>query len=253
MFYPRNTIAHVLAALSPLYFEYIRRLSKREPWWLLLIIPLFVLILLSGRRAAWIMLIISSCGYFLCLYKLGIMSLNVKKYIFLAFVSTTLAMGLVIATNNPVQNRIVETTGIFSLDYETTDKATAGRLPIWETAISVFKQNWVNGIGPRGFRHVYTEYSKPGDFWHETGVTNPHQLVLEVLAETGLIGFAGLSCFIFLLYKLFTIMPIRRETFPYVLAVFVVLFPINTSMAFYWVILVFYHLVANNSCISFNR
>ena len=37
MFYPRNTIAHVTASLSPFYFETIRRRSDRLPWlWLLL-------------------------------------------------------------------------------------------------------------------------------------------------------------------------------------------------------------------------
>ena len=233
MFYPKNTIAHLLAALSPIYFETLRRYSKRRIWLWALAVPLVVVILLSGRRAAWIMLILSIGGYTYYLYKMKETGLKTKKILLLTGVAIIISSALVIATNKPLQRRIAVTAGIFSLDYETVDRATAWRLPIWETAIAVFQDNWINGIGPRGFRHVYTKYSREDDIWHESGTTHPHQLVLEVLAETGIIGFVGILCFVFLLYRLFKNLSAFGFVFPCALAIFVVLFPVNTSMAFY--------------------
>ena len=72
---------------------------------------------------------------------------------------------------------------------------------ICQVAYSIFKEHPVNGIGPRGFRFVYHEYAKLDDDNIETKSdrlnylfslnlppTHPHLLILEVLAETGVIG-----------------------------------------------------------------
>ena len=63
MFNQTLTIGHICAAVSPLYFDSVRIYSNKSKWLWLLLIPLFVTILLSGRRGAWIMLTISSAGY----------------------------------------------------------------------------------------------------------------------------------------------------------------------------------------------
>lgn len=53
-----------------------------------------------------------------------------------------------------------------------------GRLPIWEEGLRMFEDNWLVGVGARAFATGAVE----------TG-NAPHNLVLSLLAELGLIGF----------------------------------------------------------------
>ena len=58
MFYPKNTLAHFLALLSPVYFEYIRR-HKNKYWKYICLLIYLCILLLRGKRSAWIMFL---CG-----------------------------------------------------------------------------------------------------------------------------------------------------------------------------------------------
>jgi O-antigen ligase len=233
MFYPDNTITHILAALSPLYFECIRRYSiKNRAFWVL-ILPLFAVVLLGGRRAAWIMLALSVCGYLYFLVRYTDIWRNARHYLLLIGFACLTLLALIIYINPSLQSRIETTAGLFSLDYELADQATARRLPIWETSLEIIQDNWINGIGPRGFRHVYQQYSSPDNYFHEIGTTHPHQLILEVLTETGLIGLAGLLIFALRFWRFFIVPSRLQLVYPAVLSVAIVLFPLSSSLAFY--------------------
>src|SRR5699024_10309773 len=54
LFYPKLRLGYVLAVLSPLFFEVIRRYAVNYRWAWLLIVPLILSILLTDRRVAWI-------------------------------------------------------------------------------------------------------------------------------------------------------------------------------------------------------
>jgi O-antigen ligase len=233
MFYPDNTITHVLAALSPLYFETLREYSRRFPAAWLLILPLFAVVLLGGRRAAWIMLAISVCGYLYYLYRYTDSWAVSRKRIALAALSCLLLFAALILSTPTLQERLVTTAGLFSLDYELTDQATARRLPIWMTAIEVIKHNPINGIGPRGFRHVYRDYSTPDNYFHEIGTTHPHQLVLEIAAECGLFGIAGLLFFVYLFWTRLLTPALKPVVIPAALAILIIMFPFSAGLAFY--------------------
>jgi O-antigen ligase len=233
MFYPRNTIAHILAALSPLFFESIRIYSKRYKWSWLLILPVIAVILLSGRRAAWIMLAMSLAGYSYYLFKYTSPGRAIKKKLLVVFSAGLITGLIVILSNTPLQDRILTTAGLFSLDYEAADIAMARRLPIWETAIVVFRENWINGVGPRGFRHVYQQYSDVDNFWYASPPTHPHQLLLEVAAETGLAGLTGLLLFAWLFIRLLFVRTQLPMLFPWILSVLIIIFPFSSNLAFY--------------------
>lgn len=233
IFYPEITIGLITAALSPLYFESIRVYINKVKWLWILLIPLFVVVLLSGRRAAWIMLAVSATGYMFYYLKLNRYDTFLLKKISLIGLVIVVSLGLVIASNQPLQKRLQVTTNLFSGDYNLADIAIGRRFQLWETSVNIFRDNWVNGIGPRGYRYVYQQYSDVDNYFHESGQTHPHQLILEVLTETGTIGFTGLLLFVLLFYRFIRAENLGMPLFPSLLAILTVLFPINTHMAFY--------------------
>lgn len=233
MFYPDNTITHVLAALSPLYFDTIRIYSRKYPAAWLLVMPLFAVVLLGGRRAAWIMLTISICGYLYYLCRYTDIWKSSRNQILIAATGCMALLGLLIWINKPLQDRIITTAGLFSLDYEITDQATARRLPIWETSAEVIRHHWLNGVGPRGFRYVYRQYSTEDNYFHASGTTHPHQLLLEVFVETGLIGMGGLVVFVLAFCRYFLTADRLPFVFPSLLSVLIIMFPFSTNLAFY--------------------
>ena len=248
MFYPRNTISHICAILSPICFLVI--FKNKNKWFWLSIIPLFFVVLISGRRAAWLMLGLCTLGFFIYAYS---SSLNKNKVLRLsAIISCVIGiiLSVTIMINQPTKDRFKTTLGLFSTDYTSINEATALRLPIWKTALSIFKDNSFNGIGPRGFRYIYNEYAESDDYFVKINVppTQPHLLILEVLAETGLIGIIGLM----LLYYLIFTSRKKIKNAPYELVfltpVLVSIFPFNSHMAFYgsiwssmvWLLIAFY-------------
>jgi len=233
MFYPRNTISHICSILSAICFIHIYFNLKQRKWMLISLVPLIFIILLSGRRAAWIMLFLSSLGF---LWYGFVYTASRKNFLKLtggiAFIGL-LVITTTITFHEPTNERFNVTLGLFSNDYETIDKATASRLPLWQTALTIFKQNPINGIGPRGYRHVYTKYSEPDDYWHKLTQTHPHLLILEVMAETGIIGLLGYLIIFFPLIILARQNPAKIELLPFLIPVLVAIFPFNAHMAFY--------------------
>ena len=233
MFYPKNTIAHICAGLSPLYFELIRQKYKQSPELVLLLFPLFAVILLSGRRAAWIMLAISVSGYLYYFIRTKSNASISPRKVMLIGIALMLSMLAVLTVHEPSARRLKTTMGVFSGDYTTVNEATARRLPLWQTSLYIAKKHWINGVGPRGYRLVYTNFADEDDFWKQSGQTHPHQLILEIFAETGVIGLCGLFLFSFFFYRFVRSSNLDPLVFSWAWAVVVVTFPLNTHMAFY--------------------
>ncbi len=232
MLFNKPTLGHIVAILSPLVFEYVRNHLKNPAAWLLLIGTILV-ILLSGRRVAWFMMAVAGTGY--TVYMTCVLrSVRPALLTYAAILFIVIPVGLY-HYYQPFQNRIETTLGLFSSDMETIDQATAHRLDIWVSAANVGSDHWFNGVGTRGFRHVYAEYAPDDDFWtnkHEGGPTHPHQFVLEIMAETGVVGISG---YLLVWSILFAVLRRRssRTLWPFMLALVVALFPLNAHMAFY--------------------
>ncbi|NIP49940.1 MAG: O-antigen ligase family protein [Gammaproteobacteria bacterium] len=135
--------------------------------------------------------------------------------------------------NKPLQERVDNTMQLFSGEYEKIDQATSHRLPIWKASIAIINDHWVNGIGPRGFRYSYDDYSGENDVWTGRMPAHPHQMYLEILVETGLIGLFGLLSAIGVFYFYIKRFTKISQFFPSILCMIVVIFPFNTHMAFY--------------------
>lgn len=240
-------IGHMLAVLSPIYLYWLWRMGQHR-YWAWLMVPIYIMaVLFSGARVAWIMLAV---GIALLLWQV----LWVEKYRWQW--KSTIAMILLpvigvigTMTNSELNARMTLTAGLLSGNYEQTNAATSLRLPIWKVAAKVAKDHWVNGIGPRGFRYIYPEYVPKDDFWlalkikdksgnwvnPKFGPTHPHQFLLEVASETGVIGLLG-YLFAFIYWMRLGIKTARaqlRQTLPWMAAVFIAIMPINAHMAFY--------------------
>ena len=232
-FYPELTIGHVLAGLSALYFESLRRRSAQRPWMWLLVIPLYVVVFDCGRRSVWFMLALNTLGFVIYHISVARYRRRLMTQLILGGLIVALVLGVVLATQDSVQRRVHKTLGLFSTDITQIDKATSNRVDIWKVAWHIYTKNWINGIGPRGFRDVYRDYAARGNLFYDTSQTHPHMVLLEILAESGSIGLAGYLFFLYLLVRNTRRYINDKTCFACFLSLFTATFPINSHVAFY--------------------
>ena len=195
MFYPKLRLGIIVAVLVPVALEAARNVNRDSlfPW--LLLIPFTVVVLLSGRRSAWLMLIIGLSAYL----PLVVLTLSSRaRYIITgALCVAVLLVGTVYLKSPDINRRIDLLTGMLSSEY-LAEKATSRRTPIWDTAWNMYQDNWVNGVGPRGFRYAYRAHADEDNYFvrqGQDGQTHPHMVFLEIAVETGAIGLAGFILF----------------------------------------------------------
>ena len=219
----------VLASLAPfLLHAGARRFG--QPGWLAAAVALGIVVLLAGARAAWI-------TYALVLLFSGWRALGAKRLAGV-FVFGAVALGVLTATVPQVRERIVRTTSALTADEEGVDVALSGRARIWGAAACMAREHWFNGVGARGFRYAFPACDpRPGERpeWGAGPALHAHQVVLEILSETG--GF-GLLCWLAgaaLAWRAwrFASREAREHARPAMLALGVTVFPLNTHLAFY--------------------
>lgn len=258
MFYPRNTIAHICSILFAYSFFAVYQYANKYKWLWLSLIPIFFVVFVSGRRAAWVMLALSTFGFFIYLYLCAENKKQILKLTGIITLAVSIVLGSTLILHKPTNERFQVTMGLFSGNIDIIDIATARRLPIWETAYANFKANPINGIGPRGYRFVYKDYVSPeNNYW--ANQTHPHLLILEIMAETGGLGVLGYLIVFYLLIN----GALRRKSlikeFPFLLPVLIALFPFNAHMAFYgsiwssmiwWLIAIYFSNIRLNEAIN---
>lgn len=233
VFYPSPRIGIVLAILSPVYFEALRQLSLKSRWAWLLLLPLIAVILLGGSRSSWILFVASIAGY--GAYHIAIaQGLRWTSWL----VRGAAVMGLAIFMVMQVgwlEQRVRQAFGIISGDYEVANIASSNRLPLWNMALNMASQNWLNGVGVRAFHYAYDDYAAEGDPFRGLDPGHPHLLALEIVAETGAIGVIGYL--LFLGYLLKKIMALKRSAsshaMPWGIAVIIAAFPLSAGIPFY--------------------
>lgn len=227
-----------VALLLPLGLVGVQRFL---PAWLLPVFLLLTLtlIVLSGKRAAWVATLVELAGF--AAYYLLRGRLALQRALLLGG-GLCIAVGFAYSSSEWVQERSEVFAQAFQeRDYATLNRASGKRLPIWETAVRMGQSHWVNGVGPRGFRFAYPEYASASDHWAKpdglggTRVSHAHQLLLELWAETGSLGILGYLVFCFLLVRLWwrASPACRYRALPFAIALLGVLFPINSHQAWY--------------------
>ena len=248
-------IGYVLAIFAPLILEAVRR-SRRRWWWSpVFLVPVFLVILLSGSRTAWGALAIGTAGYLLILIRWPNRQAPArgrwKSSGVAAVLGPAILVGAVGAFAWPgsterilkaVEPRVESLSGLWSGDREQFERAVTWRLSIWITAANMWSTHWVNGVGPRGFRYAYGQFSPEDDYYlrHEkmySAATGPHMQILEIAAETGVIGILG-----YIILAVVFLAQLRRVprdaimcVYPYALTLIVALFPFTGHLGFYGV------------------
>ena len=220
----------VLAALSPFALDAAAR-RFHAIGWIVVALVLGAVLLLAGSRGSWIM-------YALVLLASGWRLLGKRKLALVMATGALLGSVLAFSFSSQFHERIERSAAVFSGDARGLDEALSGRWSIWRAAAGMIVAHPVNGVGTRGFRDAYATHAAPDDFWlsrGQSGALHAHQILLEVLSETGLIGLG--------LWLMGAALAIRawrwalpaaraRSAVP-ALALAVTAFPLNTSLAFY--------------------
>ncbi len=219
----------VMASLSPfLLFAAERRLKATG--WLLASAAIGVVVLLAGARAAWITyaLVLVFSGWKLLGWKrlLGVFAFGAVLLVVLAMVSPQ------------VRERIRLTTHALTANESGVDTALSGRGQIWSAAGCMIVEHPINGVGARGFREAFPGCDagageRPA--WGQGPAFHAHQIVLEVLSETGVIGLLLWLAGAALAWRAwrYAAPQAKERARPAMLALAVTVFPFNTHLAFY--------------------
>jgi O-antigen ligase len=219
----------VLASLSPFALNLCWQRFGRLGW-LLAALGIGMVILLAGSRASWI-------TYALVLAWTGWQALGGKRLVLL-FATGAVLLGLATEVSPQVRGRMQLTAQALSANASGVDAALTGRGRIWSAALCMAREHPINGVGVRGFRDAFPGCDpQPGVVaaWGTGVALHAHQIVLEVLSETGVIGLLIWLAGAALAWRAwrFADAAARTRARPAMLALAVSVFPLNTHLAAY--------------------
>jgi O-antigen ligase len=219
----------VLASLAP-FALYAATRRFGQVGWLVAAGALGLVVLLGGARASWL-------TFGLVLLLSGWNVLGWKKLL-AVFAFGALVLATLTFTSPQVRERVERTTRALAADEAGVDMALSGRTRIWSAAACMVRHHPVNGVGARGFRDAFPACDpdpaqRPA--WGEGPALHAHQVVLEVLSETGAFGLLCWLAGVALALRAWRYAgaAAREHARPAMLALLVTVFPLNTHLAFY--------------------
>ncbi len=205
-FYDENVVGTFLFSFGFITTVFFLQIKITKKYVLILnIILVFILlgILITGERSAFLK---STLLFLLIFYFIEETKVFIKKFYLLIF-TIVLAISLffifptVLLKQTEFFYRIlsVENPKTFSQRFENVKYFAH-----YDTAIEIFKNNKVNGIGNKNFRfecHDKKYFKEKLKFTHQRCSTHPHQIHLELLSEQGIIGYIIFILFLFVYFK----------------------------------------------------
>ncbi|MDQ3205621.1 MAG: O-antigen ligase family protein [Pseudomonadota bacterium] len=222
-------LGQVIASLSP-FALYAAGRRFGPAGWILTAAAVGTVVVLAGSRASWL-------TFALVLVFSGWRLLGWKKLL-LVFGFGALMLLALGWLSPQVGERVARTAHVLDAGPSGVDTALSGRARIWGAALCMARHHPVNGVGARGFREAFPSCDpQAGQIaqWGEGPALHAHQIVLEVLSETGLFGLLLWLAGAALAWRawLFSSQTARERARPAMLALAVTVFPLNTHLAFY--------------------
>lgn len=147
-------------------------------------------------------------------------------------------LGVLFYEVNPAFHvRMASTLALFSgADYEAANRALTGRLDIWVPTLHMLKDgHWLFGIGPNNLDAAVRPYLQGGNLFAQIKIFHAHQVLIDILAATGVIGLLA-----FLAYYGWVTRQFLRDRLADIdlrwgaLLVFLLMwFPVNSAQGFY--------------------
>tara|TARA_B100001248_G_C27398578_1_gene467780 strand:+ start:585 stop:1916 length:1332 start_codon:yes stop_codon:yes gene_type:complete len=217
-------LIRILPILIYLIFFFNYDLKKNYLFLLFFFILYFFSIYISAGRSSFTMMLIFILLSIIFTKKLRKIFLHSLSYLIVIIIITSLfelgktnpSNRLFVKTFNQFTNQIfvkkkLSPAGILEIDTESpkNKEEVLRNIKIFsfnhhghiQLAYELYKKNKIFGIGPRGFRY----YCKSVNFDPEIGVcsNHPHNYLIQILSETGLIGtFLYFFAFLFVLFKI---------------------------------------------------
>lgn len=240
----------VLAVLSPFVLEAARERFGRRGLIAAFVFAL-VPILLAGERAGWLMYALVALAF---LRREARSPLRFAAWSAGAAVLAAAPVLVALHVSPAFDARVERSLRALQGTEAAVDYASSGRsMHIWPTALRMIEAHPVNGVGVRAFRYAYAQYAGTGDAFAnaadpDEGALHAHQIVLEVLSETGALGFAFWIAGFAFAWRAWrrADAAARTRAFAPALALAAMTFPLDTHLAFYsaWWGLVFWWLLA---------
>lgn len=217
---------------------YILSFKENSNKYLILIITIFALFssFLSGERTGFVLLIITFT------FTLLLLNFSKKSYLVI-FLSSLLTIVII----NSVSPKPIESMFLKTFD-QLQERSVIKFLPLSKhheahalSALKMFKNSPITGNGPNSFRYLCDDKK----YYVDLGcTTHPHQMYIQILTETGIIGFIFMILFLFYIsQQLFIILVLNfneknisylvKSEFFLLLAIFINLFPFLPSNNFF--------------------
>ena len=222
-------LGQVTASLSPFALYAAARWSGRVGWGVVAAL-IGVVIVLIGSRGSWV-------TYAVVLALSGWRLLGWKRLLGV-FAFGALALAVMTATVPQVRERIDRTAHALSASGQGVDSALSGRGRIWGAALCMVREHPVNGVGAQAFDKAFPACDPAqGEVaaWGNQPAHHAHQIVLEILSETGGFGLLLWLSGVALAWRAwrFADENAREDARPAMLALAATVFPFNTHLAFY--------------------
>ena len=219
----------VLASLSPFLLAWASQRFGLVGW-LVAAVLAGLAILLAGARAAWI-------TFALVLLWSGWRELGARRLAAVFLLGAVVLVGAAVVSP-PVAERLHRSMEALTGERQGVDHALSGRTRIWQAAACMVRDHPFNGVGARGFREAFPACdARDGELaaWGEGPALHAHQLVLEVLSETGLFGFLMWLSGAAMAWRAWRYADAssRDAARPAMIALAVSVFPLNTHLAAY--------------------
>lgn len=229
----------MLAILSPLLLEYARRRWPAWAWVTAFSITLGA-VFISGMRSGWLMMLLIMAGYAWMAFRQQDKSL--RKSVVMVPVLALGIFAISYVVSPLVQERVKTTLSFSTITESALDEASSYRIPIFTASLKMYREHPINGIGLRAYPFAYAHYAPPGDVHMENeyspqGATHAHNVVLEVMSDTGTIGLVFWLLGVWAAVYFWRKVPKsgRQKPLPFVFALIVMLFPLNSYFSIYGV------------------